>query len=262
MRTVDLTRDGAVATVRLGRPRQHNALNNAMKTELLAALHTVAEDARVRAVVLAAAGESFCVGQDLAEHHAALTSDGSYAAFSTVERHYSPIVTLLATIPKPVVAAVSGTCVGAGLGLALACDLRVFARSARLGTAFSAIGLTCDSGLSHTLTRSVGESRARELVLTAATFTPEEALAWGIAGRVVEQDEVAGAARALADRLASGPTAAYAESKRLLGGAGKRSLADAVRSEAWAQQRCGATADHEAAVAAFMAKKRPSFAGA
>jgi 2-(1,2-epoxy-1,2-dihydrophenyl)acetyl-CoA isomerase len=256
-----VAREGAVATVTLNRPDQRNALDEALKTALLEAVTEVGGDETVRAVVLAADGPAFCVGQDLAEHAAVLSEQGAEAAFGTVRQHYSPIVEALATMPKPVVAAVHGTCVGAGLGLALACDLRVFAEGATLGTAFTGIGLTCDSGLSATLTRSVGESRARELVLLGTTFKPADAVAWGISGQVVAAEDVAPTAAALAARLADGPTTAYAESKRLLAGAFGRSLAETLEAEAEAQVRCGATEDHRNAVDAFTSKARPAFTG-
>jgi 2-(1,2-epoxy-1,2-dihydrophenyl)acetyl-CoA isomerase len=159
------------------------------------------------------------------------------------------------------VAAVNGTCVGAGLGFALACDVRVFAAGATLGTAFSAIGLTCDSGLASTLPRAVGEARARELVLLGRSFTPEEAVAWGIAGEVVPAEEVAATAAKIAARLGAGPTLAYAESKQLLAEAFDRPLAKTLAAEGKSQARCGETADHQGAVTAFLNRERPTFAG-
>jgi len=253
-------RDGAVATVTLNRPDSYNALSLELKEALVAALETVAEDADVRAVVLTGAGRAFCVGQALGEHAEALEADPDHA-FDTVARHYSPIVTALATMPKPVVAAVNGACVGAGFGFALACDLRVFAAGATLGTAFSGIGLTCDSGLAATLPRAVGEARARELVLLARNFTPEEATGWGIAGEVVAPEEVATAAARIAAQLAAGPTVAYAESKRLLALGMDRPLADVLGEEAVGQTRCGRTSDHAGAVAAFLNREKPTFNG-
>ena len=161
-------------------------------------------------------------------------------AFETVERHYNPIVTLLAGMPKPVIAAINGACVGAGLGFALACDLRIAADTAKFGTAFTAIGLTCDSGLSATLALAVGAARASELVLLGEPFSAEQALAWGLVGRIVPADELASAAAELAGRLAAGPTAAYAEAKRALAAARLPSLDRRARrrgrgaSAAWA----------------------------
>ncbi|MGR6917609.1 enoyl-CoA hydratase/isomerase family protein [[Actinomadura] parvosata] len=257
---VSVERDGAVAVVTLNRPERRNALDGKTKTALRGALEDVAADDAVRAVLLTGTGGSFCAGQDLAEHAAALRDDPAHA-FDTVEEDYAPVIRLLATMPKPVVAAVNGTCVGAGLALALACDLRVLAEDAVFGTAFSAIGLTCDSGLSSTLTRAVGEPRARELVLLAEPFGAEQAVAWGISGRVVPRDEVGTEGRALAARLAAGPTAAYAETKRLIAQSWERDLGATLRAEAQAQARLGLTADHAGAVEAFLGKRKPTFEG-
>lgn len=257
---VRLARDGAVATVTLNRPDSANALTRELKSALLEALREVAEDDAVRAVVLTGAGRTFCVGQDLGEHAAALEADAS-TAFDTVTEHYTPITGLLATMPKPVIAAINGTCVGAGLGFALACDLRVFASGATLGTAFSGIGLTCDSGLSSTLSRAVGEARARELVLLARNFSPEEAVSWGVAGEVVDADQVAAAAAKMAGKLAAGPTLAYAESKKLLAHGTDRPLAEVLTDEGAAQARLGVTADHVGAVRSFLQREKPTFAG-
>jgi 2-(1,2-epoxy-1,2-dihydrophenyl)acetyl-CoA isomerase len=253
-------RSGAIATVTINRPDRHNALNLSTKVALRDELHAVADDDSVRAVVLVGSGKAFCVGQDLAEHADALRADPA-TAFDTVDKHYSPIVAFLATMPKPVIAAVNGACVGAGLGLALACDLRVLSASAKFGTAFSAIGLTCDSGLSVTLVRAVGQSRASELVLLGDTFGTDQALAWGISGAVAAPDEVLARAEELAHRLAAGPTQAYAESKALLAAASSSSLHDALSVESAAQHRLGHTRDHQGAVAAFLNKQRPTFDG-
>jgi 2-(1,2-epoxy-1,2-dihydrophenyl)acetyl-CoA isomerase len=211
--------------------------------------------------VLAGTGKGFCVGQDLAEHAAALDKD-PVTAMDTVDEHYNPIATTLATMPKPVIAAVHGTCVGAGLGFMLACDLVVLATGATLGTAFTGIGLTCDSGLSVTLARSLGTSRARALLLRPATFTAEEAVSWGLAADLVPAPEVRATAAALAARLAAGPTAAYAETKRLLAEGPSRPLAQSLAAESAAQHRLSLTTDHAGAVRAFLAKEKPAFRGA
>ena len=153
--SVLVDRTAAVATITMRAP----ALSRESKVALRDVLADVAGDPAVRAVVLAGGGKVFCVGQDLAEHSTGL-AESPEAAFATVREHYSPIVRSLLTMPKPVIAAVGGTCVGAGLGFALACDYRVFAEGAKLGTAFSGIGLTFDSGLSYTLPRVIGDARA------------------------------------------------------------------------------------------------------
>jgi 2-(1,2-epoxy-1,2-dihydrophenyl)acetyl-CoA isomerase len=255
-----LVRDGAVATVLLDRPAQRNALDLALKEALLDTLDEVSRDPEVRAVVLAGNGPAFCVGQDLREHAAGLGT-GAWERQRTVERHYNPIVRTLATMPVPVVAAVHGACVGAGLGLALACDLRVLADDAVLGTAFGGVGLTFDSGLSATLTWAVGAARARELVLLGETFDAASAVAWGIAGRVVAPGEVREVAHSLATRLAQGPPLAHAASKRLVAAAPTRTLDEALAAEAVEQDALGRTSDHREAVAAFLEHRPARFTG-
>lgn len=253
-------RTAAVATITMTTA----ALTVDAKESLRDTLADVAGDPAVRAVVLAGGEKAFCVGQDLGEHDAGL-AHGAEAAFATVREHYAPIVRSLLTMPKPVIAAVGGACVGAGLGLALACDHRVFASGALLGTAFSGIGLTFDSGLSFTLPRAVGDARARELILFGRMFPAEDGIAWGISGECVDRDQVLERAVALARRLAQGPTVAFAESKALVlrgAGPGVEGLDAALEAEAVAQVVCGGTSDHRAAVTAFLGREKPTFAGA
>ncbi|GAA1983213.1 enoyl-CoA hydratase-related protein [Isoptericola halotolerans] len=258
--TVTVEREDAVATLTLRRPEARNALDLALKEELLGALREIAADPEVRAVVLAGAGPAFCVGQDLREHVQSLES-GAWATQRTVEQHYNPLAQTLTTMPQPVVAAVHGACVGAGLGIALACDLRVFADDAVLGTAFGGVGLTFDTGLSATLTWAVGAARARELVLLGETFDAASAVAWGVAGRVVPADDVLPTAQELAARLAAGPPLAHAASKRLVAAATTRPLSKTLAAEAAEQDALGRSADHREAVEAFLAHRKPSFDG-
>jgi 2-(1,2-epoxy-1,2-dihydrophenyl)acetyl-CoA isomerase len=257
MSGVTVERDGAVATITLPGP----ALNREVKQALRQATRAVAEDRAVRAVVLTGTGKAFCVGQDLAEHAATLAADRA-TAMDTVDVDYNPIVTALATMPKPVVVAVNGTCVGAGLAFVLACDLVVMASGAVLGTAFTGIGLTCDSGMSVTLARCFGLPRARALLLQPRTFTAEEAVSWGLAASLVPAGEVRASATALAATLAAGPTLAYAQTKQLLWDSLSRPLGEALAAESAAQHLLSQTADHAGAVTAFLAKKKPTFQGA
>lgn len=257
MSGVTVERDGAVATITLPGP----ALRREVKQGLREVTRAVAEDRDVRAVVLTGTGKAFCVGQDLTEHATALAADRA-TAMDTVDMDYNPIVTALATMPKPVVAAVNGTCVGAGLGFVLACDMVVMASGAVLGTAFTGIGLTCDSGMSVTLERCFGLLRARALLLQPRTFTAQEAVSWGLAASLVPADEVRAAGASLAATLAAGPTAAYAQTKRLLWDGPSRPLAEALTAESAAQHLLSQTADHAGAVTAFLAKNKPTFQGA
>jgi 2-(1,2-epoxy-1,2-dihydrophenyl)acetyl-CoA isomerase len=247
-----LSHDGSVATITM----TGASLTTRVKTDLRDAIAEVAADGSVRAVVLTGTGKAFSVGQDLVEHAEALRTDNAHA-LDTVEQHYNPIVLGLTGMPKPVIASINGLCVGAGLGFALACDLRIASAKAKFGTAFTAIGLTCDSGLSVTLARAVGAARASELVFHADTFTAEEALTWGIVGQVVDPEDLAAETATLAAKFANGPTLAYAEAKRAMAVSLEQALAD----EGAAQVRLGVTEDHRNAVDAFLAKETPKFQG-
>ncbi|MUL47160.1 enoyl-CoA hydratase [Mycobacterium sp. CBMA293] len=255
-----IERDGAVAIVTINRPKRRNALTNSLKVALVEALNELGTDVTVRAVVVTGAGGHFCAGQDLAEHATILAARPEHA-FDTVALHYSPIVTALATMPKPVIAAIEGTCVGAGLGFALAADLRVVSHDATFATAFSSIGLTCDSGLAHTLPRAVGDARARELILLAQPFTAEKANEFGLVTRLTPPGNALVEAIELAATLSTGPTRAYAESKGLLARSYFQALDQTLDQEGLAQRRLGATTDHKTAVNAFLAKEKPAFIG-
>jgi 2-(1,2-epoxy-1,2-dihydrophenyl)acetyl-CoA isomerase len=236
------------------------ALGLAAKQLLLAAAIEAGRDSGIRAVVLTGTGRVFTAGQDLGEHADALRGAGA-GAFDTLGEHYNPLVTTLATMPKPVVAAINGTCAGAGLGLALACDLRIAALGARFTTAFTGIGLTPDSGLSASLSRAIGTARASELTKLATPFTAEDALSWGMVGQVVPAGELATTAEEVATRLAAGPTQAYATAKRAIRAAWTSSWPEVLAAETRDQAALGATADHRGAVDAFLAKRRPEFTG-
>ena len=252
-------RDGAVATITLNRPKARNALTTEMKNSLLAALGRAAADPAVRAVIITGAGDAFCAGQDLREHGEVLAAGEQ--ALDTVRLHYNPIILTIMTMPKPVIAAVNGSAAGAGASLALACDLRVAARGASLLMAFARVGLGPDSGASWTLQRLAGAARAAELLMLADPVSADQALAAGLVTAVVDDDKLADTARALAERLAAGPTAAYAAIKTALVFAATHDLAESLEKEAELQEDLGRTADHRAATSAFLRKERPSFEG-
>jgi 2-(1,2-epoxy-1,2-dihydrophenyl)acetyl-CoA isomerase len=252
--------DGAVATITLDRPDAMNSLDTDTKLALRDHVLRAASDPAVRAVVLTGAGRAFCVGQDLREHADALAA-GSADLGQTVRDHYNPIVTTLATMPKPVVAAVNGIAAGAGAAFAFACDLRVVADSAGFNLAFAAIGLSCDSGSSWTLPRLVGWARARELLLLPRTVTADEAQVLGLATEVVPADIVVDRATELARQFAAGPTQAYAAIREVLEYSATHTLAESVANEAALMGRTGATEDHRGAVTSFLTKQPPTFAG-
>ena len=254
----DLT--DAVATVTLDRPAAMNALDTALKVALRDTLQEAADDPAVRVVVLTGAGRAFCVGQDLAEHAHNLDADLD-AVWSTVPEHYTPIAMLLATMPKPVVAAVNGPAAGAGAAFAFACDFRVASADATFTTAFAAVGLAADSGSSWTLPRLVGTAKAKELLMLSPRLTAEEALALGLVTEVVPAPEVAGRARTLALRLATGPTAAYGAMRRSIAYSSGNPLEEALAFEHQMMDLTGTTADHRGAVRSFLAKEKPTFEG-
>ena len=184
----------SVATITLNRPEAMNSLDVATKEALVDIVGRVAADPEVRCVVLTGSGRAFCVGQDLKEHIAILRSDSSEQLFRTVDEHYNPLVHTLATMPKPVVAAVNGVAAGAGASLAFACDVRIVAESAGFNLAFAGVALSCDTGSSWTLPRLVGQARALDLLLFPRTVGAAESLELGLANRVVPDDQVAAVA--------------------------------------------------------------------
>ncbi|MCK0111065.1 enoyl-CoA hydratase-related protein [Ornithinimicrobium sp. F0845] len=257
---VTLERDGGVAVVRLSRPEAMNALDIATKEALLATLREVADDESVRCVVLTGTGRAFCVGQDLKEHIRLMQEEGASLA-STVVEHYNPIVELLATMDKPVVAAVNGVAAGAGASFAFAADLRILAASAGFNMAFTGIALSCDSGASYHLPRLVGTARAKELLLRPRTLSSAESLELGLASEVVADEEFEAHVRKVAQALAAGPTKAYGAVRRAVAYSAGHSLSESLAHEAELMNSTGATADHATAVAAFLAKEKPTFAG-
>jgi 2-(1,2-epoxy-1,2-dihydrophenyl)acetyl-CoA isomerase len=254
-------RTDAVVTLTLNRPDAMNALDVPLKEALREALSTLETDRSCRAVVLAGAGRAFCAGQDLREHVAVLDS-GHPDPLDTVRRHYNPIASRLASMPKPVVAAVGGMAVGAGAGLALLADFRVGGPHTTFLMAFANVGLAADTGISWSLPRLVGHAKALELLMLAEPVKIAEADRLGLLTKVVDADaDVLPAAQELAARLAAGPTVAFGAIKRQLSIGDAGTLADALSAEAQAQAISGATADHRNATAAFVNKQKPVFEG-
>jgi 2-(1,2-epoxy-1,2-dihydrophenyl)acetyl-CoA isomerase len=255
-----IERNEGVATLTLNRPQSMNSLSVELKQALVSAVARVSHDESVRAVVLTGTGRGFCVGQDLREH-VALLQAGDPAPLNTVTEHYNPIVMALASMPKPVIAAINGMAAGAGAGLAFACDFRIAAKAAGFLLAFANVGLTLDSGVSWTLPRLIGSARAISLALLAEPVTADAALEMGLVNAVVEPERVLPAAQELAARLAAGPTAAYAAIKASIAYAASSTLADSLAREAELQTAMGQTQDHHTATAAFVAKQKPVFTG-
>jgi 2-(1,2-epoxy-1,2-dihydrophenyl)acetyl-CoA isomerase len=250
-----------VATVRLNRPDAMNALDVETKELLLQTLRQVAEDPAVRCVVLTGTGRAFCVGQDLREHVELLQS-ADQALFATVAEHYNPIVELLVTMEKPVVAAVNGVAAGAGASFAFAADFRVMVDTGGINLAFAGIALSCDSGSSWTLPRLVGPARAKELLLLPRTVPAQECLELGLVTTVVPAEGFDAAVEELTSRLAAGPTLAYGCIRNAVAHSAGHSLTESLAREGEYMNRTGESADHKAAVDAFLAKEKPVFTGA
>ena len=250
-----------VATITLNRPDAMNSLDVATKVLLREIVQTVADDPAVRCVVLTGTGRAFCTGQDLKEHIGLLNNGGSEQLFNTVDEHYNPIVTALAGMGKPVIAAVNGVAAGAGASLAFACDLRVVADTAGFNLAFANVALSCDTGASYHLPQLVGHAKAIELLYFPRTIKADESLELGLATKVVPADELAAEVSALATRLAAGPTVALGAMRRSVAYASGHTFVEALEFESSMMQLSGATDDHGAAVAAFVAKEKPVFEG-
>jgi 2-(1,2-epoxy-1,2-dihydrophenyl)acetyl-CoA isomerase len=252
-----------VATLTLNRPDAMNALDTATKDALREAVGQASADPSARVVVLTGAGRAFGVGQDLKEHIQNLEklADDPGAVWNTVAEHYNPITLTLATMAKPVIAAVNGVAAGASAGFAFACDFRILTEQAGFNLAFTGIGLTADSGASWTLPRLVGHAKATELLMLPRTINASEALELGLATRVVPADEFRATVNDLATRLAAGPTLAYGAVRQSLAFAASSTLAESLEKESQLQTMVGASADHREAVAAFIGKRKPVFRG-
>jgi 2-(1,2-epoxy-1,2-dihydrophenyl)acetyl-CoA isomerase len=245
---LEVTRDGAVLELTLNRPDALNAFTEELHGAVAAALR----DARkpdVRAVVITGAGRAFSAGQDLAEAQGASTTPGERLA-----RFYNPNIRAIRALEKPVVAAVNGVAAGAGAALALACDVRVASAKASFVPAFIAIGLVPDSGLSWTATRLLGEARAFDWFTTNRRLGAEEALAWGLVTEVAEPQDTVPRARERAVELAAAPGEAVGMTKRLLAGAGDRTLGEQLELERQLQQAASEHPAYAERVAAFLDK--------
>jgi 2-(1,2-epoxy-1,2-dihydrophenyl)acetyl-CoA isomerase len=258
---LELVKD-AVAVLTLNRPDRLNAMSRPMLDALLEALPRLAEDTAVGVVVLTGAGRGFCAGGDVKA-----MAEGIELGGQTMEekahalRARMEVSRWLHEMPKPTIAMMRGPAAGAGLSMAMACDLRVASDTARFGTAFARVGYSGDFGGSYFLTRLVGTAKARELYFTADLLDAPQALALGLVNRVVPDARLEEETMALASRLARGPRVAYRYMKRNMNAAESASLKEMLDLEAWHHTRTGMTEDHREAARAFVEKREPEIKG-
>jgi 2-(1,2-epoxy-1,2-dihydrophenyl)acetyl-CoA isomerase len=258
---IETVRDG-VATLTMNRPEKLNAFTGAMMKVLPEKLARLGADPAVGCVVLTGAGRAFCAGGDVK----AMAEGVEFAAEGLEQkaallRAAMEASRLLHEMPKPTIAMVRGAAAGAGLSLALACDMRMAGETAKLTTAFARVGYSGDFGGSYFLTRLVGPSKARELYFTADVVDAGTALALGLVNRVVPDDDLERETAGLASRLAAGPRIAYRYIKRNMNAAETGTLSEILDLEAWHHARCGMTEDHRNAAQAFLEKRPPTFKG-
>jgi 2-(1,2-epoxy-1,2-dihydrophenyl)acetyl-CoA isomerase len=256
--------DAGVLTLTLNRPDARNAMSGEMNDALQAQLASAELDPEVRCIVLTGAGKGFCAGGDVkgmaggsGERQATLDE-----AIHRQRTNQRATAGRLYKMPKPTIAALPGAAAGAGLSLALACDLRVMARNAVMTTAFAKVGFSGDYGGTFFMTQLIGTAKARELYFLSDRVDAEEALRLGLVNRVCEADDLAAETRALAERLAGGPTVAYRYMKENLNRAiSSGDVDDCLDLEATHHVHCAQTEDHRNAVAAFVEKREPQFKG-
>lgn len=251
--------DEGVLTLTLNRPDVLNAFNRKMTDEIQDALKKAERDSDVRCIVVTGAGRAFSSGEDLKARQAEGAGGGSFG--STLRERYNPIVLKLRNIEKPVIGSINGVAAGAGLSVALACDLRIASEKASFIEVFVRVGLVPDSGASFLLPRLVGLGKALEMAFTGDAVDAQEAYRVGLVNQVVAPDKLEGATRELALRLAKGPTRAIGLAKRNMNRALEMSLLETLEYEVYAQEAAGGSADYKEGLAAFIEKRTPEYKG-
>ena len=254
MTTLLTTLQDVTLTISLNRPQRANAFNFEMIAELRTALEQAAINSQIRCVVLTGAGNSFSAGHDITEM---LTAQGQNVSYREhLEETYNPLILQIRRLEKPVIAAVNGPVAGAGLGVALACDMRIAAETALFTVGFTGIGLVPDSAVSLLLPALIGLGRATEFTFTNQPITAVQALEWGMVNQVVPEGKLAEAVAKLATGLAAGPTGAYGLTKRLFNKNVLPNLEEVLEFEGEMQEVASKSEEHIEGVKAFLAKRK------
>lgn len=253
--------DGAVLTITMNRPDKLNALTDQLLHELNLAFEQAGNDTSVRAVILTGAGRGFCAGADLAEGVARGVGTPDFSFEEHLTANYNPLILRIRSLAKPVIAAINGVAAGAGMSIAVACDLKIASENASFLQAFVKIGLIPDSGSTWMLPRLIGTARALEMMLSGRKVSAQDAAQWGLVNQVVPADQLVDTVNKLAAEYASAPTQAIAYIKQAVEYASTSTLEEALNKEAELQNLAGKTSDNAEGVSAFLEKRTPTFKG-
>ena len=252
--------NGPLLEIHLNRPDQLNAFNEEMSRAFITSLEGARDDERTRAILITGRGRGFCSGQDLGNRNPDTMSEAPNLE-KTILELYNPLVKLIREMPKPVICAVNGVAAGAGVNIAIACDIVVANEKAKFIQSFSKVGLIPDAGGSWMLPRLIGEARAKALSMTAFPLPARQAVEWGLIWSAHDENEFLGEARQLAVDLANGPTIGLGLTKQAIQNAVNQSYDFHLTQEAKFQGICGRSNDYKEGVRAFLGKRTPNFEG-
>lgn len=253
-------RDDGLVTLRLNRPEKLNSVNTEMYEELLQVFDDIEQDRSVRALYLTGNGRAFCAGQDLGERKRD-SGQQPIDLSRTIESKWNPLARRMHQLRVPSVCAVNGAAAGAGISIALGCDVVFASEKARFVPSFSAIGLVPDTGATYMLPRLIGKARTLGWLLSGARLDANTAKEWGMVWECIAHDDLESTAKAFAERLAHGPTLGLSGTKRAIQKALDQSFDDQLETERHLQRACGFSDDYGEGVAAFAEKRPPKFKG-